>query len=640
MQRLAAIVLCFCCGVSCAAVIDVSPRSPKWKTINGAVNAARPGDVIRVHGGVYREAVRIADKPNLTLVGVGAPSDPAILEGADPLSPRRGARWTRVKEKVYSTPYKWRYPPLTDQAFTAYGGGRDLKRRVMTVYENDVSLRGYRNRHTKRSLPKAGDGGRPGRTYLGGPYAAVEELDPASSAGRLPPAYLKPDIRVPGRFLYDGGKGRLLVWPAAGDDPSKHEYAVPVIPCLVRVRRSPGVTLRGLVLRHAMGFAVQIEASDRVTVEDCFLPANHFGIRLHESSHCVVRRNFVQELGFWERHWYDDAKGTLLWGHAIEVSGWDKTRDIDIHHNVLSGGYSLVRTKGSGIRIHDNLISRSLSALINATDTRGAPKTFRYDLRIFNNVLHHGDMCGAVALSFVEHGPLSFYRNIVYRCRFGTKNGGQKPEQCSGEKRIYHNTFALIGSLVSNPYLYAPHKRDIYRNNVVLSRNWTRCSYLSYWRPDMRYFPFTTGPDMDGDLYWKAGGDTAVIGGFGRPGTPAGRRVYTKKRFRRMCDDLGLEPKGLQASPDFAAQRELMSVDPRDPGFDKLSLSDWRDVRRRGYAGCFEEQMAALRARFGLKPRSPAVNRGLPLPTTWPDLPVVKDGKPDIGAVERAPDGP
>ena len=55
--------------------LDVGPQST-FKTISAAVRAARTGDTVRIHAGVYAESTIVVDKP-LTILGDGSP----VLDG-------------------------------------------------------------------------------------------------------------------------------------------------------------------------------------------------------------------------------------------------------------------------------------------------------------------------------------------------------------------------------------------------------------------------------------------------------------------------------------------------------------------------------------------------------------------------------
>lgn len=607
-----------------------------FKSIQEAVNAAEPGDIIKIYPGVYRETVSIT-KNGITLEAAKEKGE-AILDGSDPAF-AKNARWIHVKGRIYKTKYKWPHRQPTDEEFTRYGGGSGIGHIPMQVYEDGIILRGYRNKRDERffeghKLKKMGDGG-----VIAGAYSELEQLDPQKSRGRLPKDWIKKDIRVPGRFMYDEKNGELYIWSAKEDDPANHKYEIPALINLIKIN-AKNVKVKNITVKNSAGRAIEVKNSSGVAIEDCFLINNRYPVRVEASRDLTIRGCFIQERGLWERYWYDDMKTTIMHGAAISLN---KADNVKIFDNTIAGCYAGVRTKGQNIKIYNNIISYCVSTGINATDVKvgSVPSDFKYNLQVFNNIIHHVDLNGAIAVSFVAYGPIWFYRNIVYCSAFLSKNGAMKQENALGKTYFYNNTVALIKNIITHPYIYPCGKSDVYANNIFYVKYIRWENYYAYHKKTWEFFPFKNGPVLDYNIYWmplpeKPKDEDLRIAFIGLKDKKG--KSYKRDEFDQMRKDMDIEPHGFQAEPGFKNSEALEHADVKTFKIDELSLMNYKDVRAKKYAKVFKKTFYDLYNFFAIKKDSPAIKKGMKLPDDWPQLGITKDAHPDIGAYEFGAD--
>lgn len=81
---------------------DGSEASP-WRTIQRCADAVQPGDVCRVHAGIYREAVTptVSGAPNAPIRFEAAPGECVTISGTDPLE----GQWTQHAGSIWKTPF-------------------------------------------------------------------------------------------------------------------------------------------------------------------------------------------------------------------------------------------------------------------------------------------------------------------------------------------------------------------------------------------------------------------------------------------------------------------------------------------------------------------------------------------------------
>jgi hypothetical protein len=614
-----------------AEVYHVGPTQD-YDTIQDAVDAASPGDVILVHEGTYHESITIR-KGNLTIEGFN-PLNPPVIDGADQEFAQSSHVWTHVQGNIYKTPYTWYTYQISDEDFSSnqgiYRGTDGIYRAPMHVYEDDTLLRGYRNKHD------------PDYWYgeiidqypygFGGAYRTLDELNPQNDDGSLPQSYKK-DIRIPGRFLYNESSHELFVWGAQEDHPSNHSYHIPVIMMLIWID-APYTTIKNLVIKHAAGYALLVEDADYSIIEDNYFINNIPTILIKRSPNVTIRNNFIQTKGFWQRYWYDDCKNMILWTHPVTMEYLGDTRGCQIYKNMFYGSYSAFLAPSRDMQLHDNIISHVMSTHISM-GYYVDPEP--YNMRIYNNIFHHTDQ-HAIGLGNMPFGPVWVYRNLFYNCNYFNRDGGNTFEASQGKAYFYHNTIALSRGISHHPGLYPSYKNTFYRNNIYYLK-YTQ-AYERYWNYHSHdpaygwsYFPFENGPDSDYNLYWEVDTYDGSEGIAYFYTTESGKQ-YSPGEFGLMQQETGLDPNGREEDPLFINREEFINLDVSNLKYDNFSDMDYRDVIAGGYENLFDMHFSQISDVFELSQNSPAINNGVNLPADWLDTVEVSDGMPDIGVYE------
>jgi hypothetical protein len=78
MRKAISILIILLFFVSCASAATLQVPA-KYKTIQGAINAASDGDTIKVACGIYKENIRVEGKQDLIITGVGFPTIDGVL---------------------------------------------------------------------------------------------------------------------------------------------------------------------------------------------------------------------------------------------------------------------------------------------------------------------------------------------------------------------------------------------------------------------------------------------------------------------------------------------------------------------------------------------------------------------------------
>ncbi len=629
------LMLALMCSPVYAATLHVG-SGQAYATIQAAVNAASPGDTIKIHPGTYHETVTVS-KNGLTIEAYD-PNNPPELDGADLDFANSAHTWTHVQGNIYRTTYDLPFSMVTPTTFTnaAYSGGGTGHNGdpVMTVYEDDIWLRGYEGMNYNE---------------LSYPYSTLDDLDPSldekSDSNR--------EIRIPGRFMYDDANNLLYVWTAeehGEDSPSNHKYYIPVLKNLI-VINAPDVTLRNLVMKHTYFFAVDIKSSgDGTAVENCYIiNTGPWAITGHNAADVSILNNFIQLKGFYDRQDYISTRFNILKNDMIDIQGYASAKNCELAGNVVTGAYGIM-ARGQDCRIHDNIISKSQSILIIPNVESSVPQSgYLQNVRIYHNILHHADFSAFTNYNTLSadknnyYGPIWFYRNVIYAVPQINKDGCQdSPCDPTPDTYIYQNTFVLGKSVVHHPYDYPVRKSTVYRNNIVYLRH--NKGMEMYWIYSSKekskgwsYFPFTVGPDSDYNIYWREPiYDWTQIARF-RYKADVDAGIYTSYKegeFSKMRQETGIDPHSIEADPELVHRDEFATASAFDVAYDRISGMDYKEVISQGFESLFSQEFDRLYHYFDVQPGSPAIDKGEALPSSWPDTLTVTDGKPDIGAVE------
>ncbi len=595
-------------------IINVGNESGFYKTINAAIQSASDGDVIKVHYGIYNEEI-VIDIPNLTIEGVNA-QNPPVIDGSDQTFLSSHHTWKKVSGHIYKTGYTWPHKQLTDDQFTEYSGGIGESRVALQIYENDELLRGYRNRHDPDYQGYNRDSG------IAGPYKTLAELNPVNDNGLLPQYLRRPNISVPGRFMYNEGSHEIYVWCADEAMPEGKKYNIPIKTHLIKIN-AKGVKLKNLLIRYSGGYAIYLNNADKVSIDHCYLDNNIYGIYILNSKDVIISNNLIRVKGLWNKYWYDDVKATVLGSYMIKVDGFTSSYGCQIFNNIIYGSYGIL-AGGQKMRIYHNIISQSPSVLINASEineSRGIPSSYDHDLKIYDNILHHADF-SAIAVSFVSKGNTWFYRNIVYEVKYFIKDGTsyktQIESESRGKKYFYHNTVVSFDSVVHNPYKYMANKKTVFRNNIFMSN----VHLYTFYNGDIQYFPFTAGPDSDNNLMWITSQDE--IAEFKL--NDGSIKYYKINNFQSFIRDTGLDVHSTFAVPGF----DDLNISQLN-AIDTISLKKIDDFRTYGYDSLFQSSFSSIHAKFILSGNSKAIDQGINL-DGYPEY--IDAVHKDIGALE------
>ncbi len=261
------VALVFCSPLF-AATYEVAQLNPKasdegpgttdqpWKTIGKATEVARPGDVIFIRGGIYRERVLVKTSGTFEapIRFEAAPGERVILTGAD-----RMTGWQRTEEAAQVYRVDWPHRFITWNRSMTHPD--DAYHRVIGRCEQ-VIVNGYLLRQVLH-------------------------------VGQL----------APGTFFVDVPNHALFAWDAAGADLNKAHVEASVRQEIFRVE-GDHVQLRGLHFRYAANMAQRgavVLAGRHNIMEDCVVEfMNSSGAAfLGEDAivrHCVFRDN--GQLGF------------------------------------------------------------------------------------------------------------------------------------------------------------------------------------------------------------------------------------------------------------------------------------------------------------------------------------------------------
>lgn len=106
-----AVLLAACPALAAPATLHVAPwgsdaqdgsEAAPFRTIQRAADAIQPGQTCLIHGGRYRERVRLtrSGAPDMPIVFQAAPGEEVILDGTEPVD----TPWTSADGRVYRTP--------------------------------------------------------------------------------------------------------------------------------------------------------------------------------------------------------------------------------------------------------------------------------------------------------------------------------------------------------------------------------------------------------------------------------------------------------------------------------------------------------------------------------------------------------
>lgn len=356
-------------------------RENPWTTIGRAARrgAMRPGDVVVVRGGVYRETVEPQEggsAPDRRIAYIAYPGEDVIVTGADPANDG----WTR-----HSGLWKRSYT----QSLRAYGD--EEFRRELIVVDGQVLEPVY-----DREAVREG-------TFF------VEGSDENPQA-----LYMLPhgDLSLTGRKI-EIGRRHPLFSPAGGKCGSPEQ---------VGYLHVVGFTFRHAVNRAQWG-AVCAGGEGSLFEENTIEWTNGLGIDISGRQH-TFRANQVVHNG--QMGFGGSCDGCLLTGNVSSYNNWK-------HHNAFweAGGGKFVRTKNTVIRHHTAENNEGPGIWF---DIENEDNTIEYS-RIA------GNWVAGILLELATVGTL-VRRNLIVDTRFHGWSGSGLLAQAASHNVIVHNTFA------------------------------------------------------------------------------------------------------------------------------------------------------------------------------------------------------
>ncbi|MEN6334041.1 MAG: right-handed parallel beta-helix repeat-containing protein [Phycisphaerales bacterium] len=428
-----------------AAPLSQIAADSQTRTIRDAVALAQAGDIILLHGGIYREQVTIdkSGEPNRPIVLRAAEGETVVLTGADRLTD-----WTPIPgaERVYSTP--WPHKFVTWNKSNAHPD--DDYHRVIGRCEQ-VFVNGY-----------------PLRQVL-----AKEQVSR-------------------GTFFVDLDAGRLYVQSADNRDLTGDKATIEASSRdRILVVKGNYVTVEGIRFRYAANHAQQGAAAfsgDHVTIENCVFEHTNASGAEFAGEDIVVRNCTFQhngQLGFGASR----AHRLLLTGCTIRdnnVKGFDRGWEAGGDKICLTRGAVLehstfVENRGNGIWFDiGNEDCEIRNCLIANNEDAGIFYEISFGLQAHDNVIvgngladTRGAWGAAAGVSLSSSPGCIVERNLI----LGNKEGFDFREQQRSTPRIDNKKSEPVWN----------HEETI-RNNVLA---WNRDAQVWGWFDvgDERHWP-------------------------------------------------------------------------------------------------------------------------------------------------------
>lgn len=526
-------------GVGHATVIPVEPGA----SVQEALTAARPGDIVRLAPGVHRERVVMENSGEYErpIVLEGEPG--AVLDGSEDFTPE----WQPADDVA---PGVWR-ARVPFFPFTVVADGQIItalaEHRVDPDKVTDPAW-------AWPNLLRNGVG----RNGWAGPKALA---------------------------LYRHGPRELLVRFGDGRDPRTVRWNLAPREPAVHIVGASRCVVRGLTIRNA-AYGVLVESSLGAVVERCVIGPADYGVWLGGGAdRCTVRFCEIHlspfsgadphQLGAWD-NWLAHKVGGFYDRYGVQIR--DSVGGHQVHDNWIHDHWDGIEDHGGvgrnvALRIHHNRIE-------TMSDDGLEPNGGEEDCWWHDNVIS-GCICG-FRIKAPLKGPLYAFRNIFYGNSEDFRNYGEVELQ-PAEVYVYHNTSTAKPAVMSNKVFGIGTPRYHYYNNLFWCAYWWGNSGESVepnWQGDHNVYV-----QRDSDRRWEQGVglaqrlglDRASLFTSGDPGfvdaaahdyslradSPARRRGADLQRL------LGRELPGLPAgdSPDCGAlpYGEPMPTLPRSP---------------------------------------------------------------------------
>lgn len=389
-----------------------------FRTIGKAAGLVRPGDVVWVLPGVYREQVKITRSGNKdAYIAFRARGKGVILSGADPDYDRleNKENWRHEKGPVYSTdpPYRTRY----------------------------VAANGVRLYH----------------------YLTRAEFDTFICGS-------------PGGWYQDEKEGRLYVRLSSGDDPGSGMMQLAILDTGFHLEKADYILIEGFEIREygksSSGAGIHLDRAAWCVIRSCSIHGMKSKVRL---SGARAEGNLIEKCELW-----DSSLSGWPWamtvGHDEAGAGIMSTtggrgnvvRSCRMHglFDGLAPSFwdSLwVESYNCDWDVYDNEISHLRDDVIE-------PEGPCINFRFWNNYCH--DIFTGVSLAPINVGPIYIMYNVLFDENWlSLKYGVFSQDETFGRGIcfLYHNTFYCKKPKVNMVIASRPLAGQVFRNNIFLA---------------------------------------------------------------------------------------------------------------------------------------------------------------------------
>lgn len=434
-----------------AAVIPVKPG----ESVQGALDKAQPGDIVRLAPGVYRERVTFKNngthgKPIMLEGETGA-----VLDGSEDIK----LDWQAAPD-IAPGAYRAKVPFVV---FTLTAEGK-----IVTMLRED------------RVRPGATEKDKEGNLW---DYTKLfaRGVGPSQWEG------------VKALSLYLTRPKELLVRFQNDLDPRALKITVAPREPIIKIEGANRCVVRNLALQNG-AYGVLIENSIGSVVENCTIGPADYGVWLGSGAdRCTVRFNKIfmnpyagadpKSKGAWD-NWTAHKRGGHYDRYGVQIR---KTRGgHEIHDNYIHDTWDGIEDIGNagenrGLRIHHNRI-------FNVSDDGLEPNGAEEDCHWNDNIVQKS-ICG-FRIKAPTHGPLYIYRNIFLDNGEDFRNYGEV-ELKPAKVYIYHNTCTARAAIQSNKVFGIGTPDYHYFNNLFWCEYWwgdTGASIKPNWKGDYNVY--------------------------------------------------------------------------------------------------------------------------------------------------------
>ncbi len=454
----------FCPPSASAKTLTVNrqPTPGQYTTIQSAIDAASPGDVIKIQPGLYRERLRLTHR--------GDPSAPLILEGEP------GA----ILDGSADVPLNWIHAP--EIAPGVYRASVDFV--PFTVVADEGVITTLDEKRTDPALPHSE------RDNLRWPQIFAEGVGPSGWKGvRAVAMYRRKERDLLIRFEHDR-------------DPRTLPIAIAPREAIIHVADSAHCIIRGLQLQNS-AFGILVENTHDLTIEHCVIKRIDFGIHIGRgSARALIRYNEIsydpyagsdfRRPGQWDA-WVACKNAGFYDRYAIRIA--ESAGDHEVHDNFvhdhwdgIQSGFPGTPEQNAAVRVHHN---RLLNIFDDALETSGGQTNSQWH----DNLIEHA-RC-ACRIKDAQSGPLYIYRNLFLDNGEDLRNWASAKGPAPVTVWVYHNTTTSDAAVTMNYPAGAPISTPHYHfvNNLHWCRTWvaqatgTGAKYpLPDWQGDYNVF--------------------------------------------------------------------------------------------------------------------------------------------------------